>query len=91
MDARTDKEKKQDLEERKENQGQYIVNENDKKEHNDHDDSSCNIASAGIVEKGDPTSFQGVYVVVPLTSACFGELGNELFSYELDARTEKEI
>jgi len=43
-----------------------------------------------MVEKGDPTSCKGIFVVLP---ACHTNdtLGNHLYSYNLDARTDKEI
>jgi hypothetical protein len=53
-----------------------------------HDKGS---ASGNIVEKGYSTSCQGIFAIVPFTLGMFGSLGNELISYEHDARSEKEI
>ena len=55
-------------------------------------------ARAGIVEMGYSTSCMGLFATIEYGSGgrfgCYakgGELGNELYSYSLDARTDKEI
>jgi len=50
-------------------------------------------AAAGIITIGDTTSWEGLFVALPmaLSYTCGGSLGNELLSWENDARSEKEL
>ena len=61
-----------------------------------HDVSTSEMYDKGsstgtIVEKGYSTSCQGIFAIIPFTLGMFGSLGNELISYEHDARSEKEL
>tara|TARA_B110000285_G_scaffold232102_2_gene302367 strand:- start:233 stop:418 length:186 start_codon:yes stop_codon:yes gene_type:complete len=44
----------------------------------------------GNVEIGDPTGYKGIFVSSTY-SLILGKLGNELYSFSLDARSDKEI
>jgi len=56
------------------------------------DKNGDSAGSACMIMKGDPTSCKGLFVIIPigLTYNC-GSLGNELLSYNTDARSNKEI
>ena len=43
-----------------------------------------------MVEKGDSSSWKGIFVSSPFSMAT-GKLGDQLDSYNLDCRTEQEI
>ena len=54
-----------------------------------HFEDAFSLSKEGVVLTGDPSSYKGYYVNSAFSVIC-GTLGNTLFSYNLDARTDKE-